>query len=46
MAGMKTVYSEYLNVKPEVERIKILEYADYHINKFAGLIDCLKAEWG
>lgn len=46
MAGMKTVYSEYLDVKPEVERIKILEYADYHINKFAGLIDCLKAEWG
>lgn len=46
MAGMKTVYSEYLDVKPDVERIKILEYADYHINKFAGLVDCLKAEWG
>lgn len=46
MAGMKTVFSEYLNVKLEVERIKILEYADYHINKFAGLVDCLKAEWG
>ncbi|MTK07655.1 MAG: HAD family hydrolase [Hungatella sp.] len=46
MAGMKTVFSEYLDEKPEVERIKILEYADYHINKFSGLIDCLKAEWG
>ncbi len=41
-AGMKTVFSEYLDVKPEVERIKILEYADYHINKFSGLIDCLQ----
>ncbi len=46
LAGMKTVLSEYLDVKPEAERIKILEYADYHINKFSGLIDCLKAEWG
>ncbi len=46
MAGMKTVFSEYLDVKPEMERIKILEYADYHINKFSGLINCLEAEWG
>jgi putative hydrolase of the HAD superfamily len=46
MAGMKTVFSEYLDEKPEVDRIKILEYADYHINKFSGLTDCLKAAWG
>ena len=41
MAGMKTVFSEYLDVKPEAERKKILDYADYHINNFYGLIDCL-----
>lgn len=45
-AGMKTVFSEYLDVKPEAERKKILDYADYHINKFSDLINCLKAEWG
>nr|WP_314461752.1 HAD family hydrolase [uncultured Clostridium sp.] len=46
LAGMKTVFSEYLEEKQEVERIKILKYADYHIKKFSGLIDCLEAEWG
>ena len=46
MAGMKTVFSEYLEDKQEVERLNILKYADYHIKKFSGLIDCLEAEWG
>lgn len=45
-AGMKTVFSEYMEEKQEVERIKILKYADYHIKKFSGLMDCLEAEWG
>lgn len=46
LAGMKTVFTEYLEQKKQAQRIKILKYADYHITEFADLVDCLETEWG
>ncbi|MCM1254253.1 MAG: HAD family hydrolase [Clostridium sp.] len=37
MAGMKTVFTEALDVKCAEERNRIMEYADYHIREFTKL---------
>ncbi|MCM1386991.1 MAG: HAD family hydrolase [Bacillus sp. (in: Bacteria)] len=37
MAGMKTVFTEALDVKCIEERNRIMEYADYHIREFTKL---------
>lgn len=38
-AGMKTVFTEYLDVKKPNKRKKILDVSDYHIMEFAELAD-------
>ncbi len=34
MAGMKTIFTEYLESKPECQKEKIMMHADYHVNSF------------
>lgn len=37
-AGMKTIFTEYLERKSESQRKKIIKYADYHIDNFDELL--------
>lgn len=41
-AGMKTVFSEYLERKPSDKAENIMLYADYHINDFDKLLTIIK----
>ncbi|WMJ89321.1 HAD family hydrolase [Anaerocolumna sp. MB42-C2] len=36
--GMRTVFTEYLEKKPEEKRIDLLEFADFHITEFSELL--------
>lgn len=42
--GMKTVFSEVLEVKSEENRNKIIKYADYHISDITELLKCVVIE--
>ncbi|MGN1179926.1 MAG: HAD family hydrolase [Suilimivivens sp.] len=39
--GMKTVFSESLEIKSEEKRNGIMKYADYHIKDFAEILNCV-----
>lgn len=40
-AGMKTVFTEALETKSSEKRNSIMAYADYHVNHFAEILDCI-----
>lgn len=40
-AGMKTVFTEAIEVKTELKRACIMEHADYYIKNFAELLNCV-----
>lgn len=39
--GMKTVFTEALEVKTDEERIRIMEYADYYVKYFREILNCI-----
>ena len=39
--GMKTVFTEALETKNSEKRNSIMAYADYHVNSFAEILDCI-----
>ena len=39
--GMKTVYTEALEVKTDEKRICIMEYADYYVKYFREILNCI-----
>ena len=41
LVGMKTIFSESLEIKSEEKRNGIMKYADYHIKNFAEILNCL-----
>lgn len=40
-AGMRTVFTEALETKSSEKRNSIMAYADYHVNHFAEILDCI-----
>ena len=42
LVGMRTVFTEALEVKSNAKRSLIMEYADYHIKEFSELVTCWK----
>ena len=40
-AGMKTVFSEALEVKDDESRSRIMAYADHHIKNFREILSCI-----
>ena len=39
--GMKTIFTEALEVKTDKKRISIMEYADYHVKHFREILNCI-----
>ena len=39
--GMKTVFTEALEVKTDEKRTSIMEYADYHVKCFREILNCI-----
>lgn len=39
--GMKTIFSESLEIKSEEKRNNIMKYVDYHIKNFAEILNCI-----
>lgn len=39
--GMKTVFTEALEVKTDEKRIRIMEYTDYHVKYFREILNCI-----
>lgn len=40
-AGMKTVFTEALEVKSDEKRIRIMEHADYYVKDFSEILKCI-----
>jgi len=39
--GMKTIFTEALELKADQKRISIMEHADYHVKCFREILDCI-----
>ncbi|WP_159441936.1 HAD family hydrolase [Clostridium sp. Marseille-P2415] len=44
LAGMRTVFTEFLEKKPQEKRTLLLRDADYRIDRFSQLTECIKKE--
>lgn len=40
-AGMKTIFSEYLDCKSKIQKEMIIKYSDYHIESFDDILKCI-----
>lgn len=40
-AGMKTIFSEYLDCKSKIQKEMIIKYSDYHIESFDEILKCI-----
>lgn len=40
-AGMKTVFTEVLERKSDEQKISIMKYADYHVDSFSEILNCI-----